>query len=70
MGTAKTYCGSGKRMLRPRMASKSVKLQSPYEGHRVQSLLLIQDEAAHPTDCRLDSDVHSGHRWNCVARKL
>jgi len=28
------------------MASKSVKLQSPHEGHRVQSLLRFQDVTA------------------------
>jgi len=42
----KMYRGSGKRMRRSGMASKSVKLQSPHEGHRVQSLLRFQDVTA------------------------
>jgi hypothetical protein len=33
-------------MRRSGMASKSVKLQSPDEGHRVQSLLRFQDMTA------------------------
>ena len=39
---ARTSCGIPlpSRMWRPRTASKSVKLQSPYEGRRVQSLLV------------------------------
>jgi len=49
------------------MASKSVKLQSPYEGHRVQSLLFSSGHGRrHPTNLRIRRNSRSQHRWKCV----
>jgi hypothetical protein len=57
-------------MRQPRTASKSVKLQRPDEGRRVQSLLASEDMAADDHSGRILAAIRERNRGKCVPPKI